>query len=96
MALTSLLWISISLWPVRKREDESEGVAGSEKEGAREREREGKGEASSLGLPLDLGAAAGPKDVKQEKKARKMRNSGRKRQGTWNCQFLERKGAEGR
>lgn len=29
-------------------------------------------------------------------KGRKMRNSGRKRQGTWNCQFLERKGAEER
>lgn len=32
MALTSLLWISISLWPARKREDEKEreGVRGGE------------------------------------------------------------------
>jgi len=43
----------------------SEGVAGSES--TRERERQRK--ASSIGLPLDLGAAAGPKDVKHEKKA---------------------------
>lgn len=33
----------------------------------RERERR-EGGRSSLGLPLDLGAAAGPKDVKHEKK----------------------------
>jgi len=32
-------------------------------------EREWERKASSIGLPLDLGAAAGPKDVKHEKKA---------------------------
>lgn len=32
-------------------------------------EKEREREVSSLGLPLDLGAAAGPKDVKHEKKA---------------------------
>jgi len=61
MALTSLLWISISLWPARKREDEqgSEEVRRNEYE--RERKR-GEGGGSSLELPLDLGAAAGRTD----------------------------------
>lgn len=54
----------------------SEGVAGNEKEGVRERGRgrERKKEdlvsRSQPSLLLDLGAAAGPKDVKHEKKAR--------------------------
>lgn len=50
--------------------EKKRGRARESREARRKRcERERRREASSLGLPLDLGAAAGPKDVKHEKKA---------------------------
>jgi len=70
----------------------SEGVAASEKEEVRERKKE---------RGLVSRASLGPRGRRTEgretrEKGRKMRNSERKRHGTWNCQFLERKGAEER
>ena len=70
MALTSLLWISISLWPARKREDEqgSEEVRRNEYERERKRGEGGLVSRASLG-PRGRCRTNRPKDVKHEKKA---------------------------
>lgn len=70
----------------RKYERQRERQKGKErKEGRRER---------SLGLLLDLGAAAGSKDVKHEKKAERWKEWTQRGRYIGICQFFEHKGAD--
>ena len=87
MALTSLLWISISLWPARKRERDNEQKGGCEREKPAEKEETAAPPRSSS---LGPRTAAGLEGRETREKGRKTRKGRPGEVVPWICQsFLQ-------